>query len=167
MKSIPKTSILAILVVVLLSNCTKKHESKTEVVEQNATTEQTVPEAITDEIPLESGIIFETTKTDKLTFSIAGNGAVILDLENASAPIELQNGRSSGAVWTNEYDCQMTINAPYGVFGTVKITGEGITHFKAEGVLLTSVNVSKSPKLTWLNVADNQLTSLDIHKNTT
>ena len=104
-----------------------------------------------------------STRPDRVSILLAGSGNVTIDWGDGSKK-ETFTLSAFNTYWSAEqtYRYFYENSSPR----TVTITGDDITHLGCENNELTSLDVSRNTKLVFLSCANNQLRELDVRNNT-
>ena len=104
-----------------------------------------------------SSIIMTTTEANSVRFTLSGSGTATVDW-----------GDGSGRVTQTftEGSTEFRFNYPNTAVRTIRISGRNITGLSVRDNQLTSLDVSRNTVLRSLSVSNNQLTSLDVNRNT-
>ena len=103
------------------------------------------------------------------------NNEMTLTLTNQEVELEIVATGNFTIEWGDDTSEQFTGNGTYSNYArqypnsnkrTIQLTGDDITWLRCHGNNLTSLDVSKNSALIWLDCHDNQLTSLDVSNNT-
>lgn len=103
-------------------------------------------------------VVSMVTKAPEVLIGLAGAGNTLIDWGDGTK--EKNNISGEWLSYTYDYSDAATSH-------TITITGKMITGMDCNSNQLTSLDVSKNTKMTFLNCSENQLTSLDVSTNTT
>jgi len=108
-----------------------------------------------------------TTESDKVSFSLIGSGIITIDWGDGT---EMETHTLVPTVDMGDYITSKEYLFSHSYSGIsiriIKITGENITRLDCSDNQLTSLDISKNTVLSGLHCNNNQLTSLDVSKNT-